>query len=280
MSLRPRSRALLVACSGIAAGAGACWDFDSLSDGRADAGIDAPLPGTDSGASGDAADAGFCVSLQPKPLFCEDFDRTALPGQFTEQHNTSGSETLDPTSYVSAPHSLLAQYMALPLNGALNVVLREKFALKGLPTTLTFDLFLQPVKADTSMANALSVVASVDYFDAANNRYAMQFSQMVNAGAVNLRFEEQSQPAGMGTTQTNHTLAGTLPMNQWTEVRLVVTGGRAQITYGGVFQADVALTNPIATPTTLQLSLGSSFETTPSQGWAMRYDNVTLDATP
>jgi hypothetical protein len=229
--------------------------------------------------SGDAADAGFCLSLQPKPLFCEDFDRTPLPGQFTEQHNTNGSETLDPTSYVSSPYSLLAQYMALPLNAPLNVVLREKFNLKGLPSTLTFDLFLEPVKADTSMANAISVVASVDYFDAANNRYAMQFSQLVNAGQVNLRFEEQSQPAAMATTQTNHALAGTLPMNKWTEVRLVVTAGHAQISYGGVLQADVTLTNPV-NPTTLQFSLGSSFESTPSQGWEMRYDNVTLDATP
>jgi hypothetical protein len=271
-----------VACSATAtaAGAVACWDFDSLSDGRADAGVDgAPPPGTDSGVPADAADAGFCVSLQPKPLFCEDFDRTLLPGQFTEQHNTNGSETLDPTSYVSSPHSLLAQYMPLPANAPLNVVLREKFTLKGLPSTLTFDLFLEPVKADTSMANALSVVASVDYFDTANNRYAMQFSQLVNAGQVNLRFEEQSQPAGMAATQTNHPLGGALPMNEWTEVRLVVTAGHAQISYGGVLQADVALTSPV-TPGTLQLSLGSSFESTPSQGWEMRYDNVTLDATP
>jgi hypothetical protein len=223
----------------------------------------------------------FCASLQPQPLFCEDFDRGPLPGQWSEQHETNGSETLDTKSFVSAPDSLLAQYMALPANQALNVVLRKQLQLAGLPSRLAFEFSFQPVQADT-MANAISVVASVDYFDLAGDRYAMQFSQLANAGQVVLRFEEQTQPANMATTQINHTLATPLPMAKWTDVRLVVTGGHAQITYGGAVQADVnvALTMPVITPSRLQLSIGSTFESTPSAGWATRYDNVTVDTTP
>jgi hypothetical protein len=294
MSPRLLLRPLLSACAAVAAGSGgaACWDFDSLSDGRADAGTDAPLPGPDTGSPGDAADgggtidagdAGFCASLSPKPLFCDDFDHEQLPGQWSEQHAMNGSEQLDPMSFVSPPDSLLVQYAALAANQPLNAVLRKQLTqlpFTGLPSKLTFEVFLEPVRADMT-ANAISVVASVDYFDVAGDRYAMQFSQQVNAGQVVLRFEEQAQPANMGTMQVNHPLPDALPFGQFTDVRLVVMGGRAQVTYGGTVETDVALIAPTpVTPTRVQLSLGATFESTPSAGWAMRYDNVTLDATP
>jgi hypothetical protein len=193
----------------------------------------------------------------------------------------NGSVGLDPTSFVSFPNSLLAQYMALPANQPLDVVLREQITqlpFAGLPSKLTFELFLEPVRADMT-ANAISVVASVDYFDNAGDRYAMQFSQLVNAGQVILRFEEQTQPHNMGTTQVVHALPDALPFGKWTDVRLVVTAGRAEVSYGGTVETDVALATPV-TPSRVQISLGSTFESTPSAGWAMRYDNVTLEATP
>jgi hypothetical protein len=131
------------------------------------------------------------------------------------------------------------------------------------------------------MPNPISVVASADYFDAAGDRYALQFSQLVNAGQVVLRFEEQTQFANMQSMQMVHDLPDVLPLGKWTDVRLVVMGVHAQVTYGGAVETNVPLITPTpVTPSRVQLSLGGTFESTPSTGWAMRYDNVTLDATP
>jgi hypothetical protein len=186
-------------------------------------------------------------------------------------------------SYVSSPNSLLVQYAALPAGQALNAVLRKQLTqlpFTGLPSKLTLEFFLQPVRADMT-ANAISVVGSADYFDAAGDRYALHFSQLTNAGQVYLRFEEQTQLANMGIMQVNHALPDALPLGKWTDVRLVVTGGHAQVTYGVAVEADVALVAPTpVTPTYIQLALGATFESEPSLGWALRYDNVTLDATP
>jgi hypothetical protein len=250
----------------------ACFDFDALSSGAVEGGPD--------GAVGDATDAAnsYCTSLVPQPLFCEDFDRTSLPGRWNVWRQTGGSLDLDTSAYVSPPNSLLAQYGALQPGQALDVLLRKQFTFTTLPSNFVLEFFVQPIRAD-SATNAAAVIASLDFNDSAGDRYSLQFSEVQNFGALGVRFEEQTGWSDGGTSYTNHPLPDGLTPGTWTDVRLEVTGAHARVTFGTALEIDAPLVITVV-GTRFQLALGSSYETEPSMGWSTRFDNVTLDTPP
>ena len=226
----------------------------------------------------------FCASQVPKPRFCDDFDQTPLPGAWNGFDQVGGVLRLESSSFVSPPNSLLGRFAA-GVAGQLNTALRARFPLPAPPTTITMRFQVQPSLGDPA-DQAVVAFASLDFFDAANNRYSPEFTLFRAKGAIRLQFGEQSALVGGGGTKyLAHDVPDPLPTGKWTSVRLVVTRGAVMTASARLFFGeDPGSTLEVDTPlamsvkaTTLQLTIGSSFETLPSQGWEILYDNVVLD---
>jgi hypothetical protein len=111
------------------------------------------------------------------------------PGGFFCASLSGGMLTLDTASFVSSPNSLLAQDNALS-SGTLDTALRSVFPV-ATTATITFDFQFQPVAVDPS-TSAVLVAASLDFTDAAMNRYTLQFTLVQEGTSLNMRFEEQA----------------------------------------------------------------------------------------
>ncbi len=236
------------------------------------------------GAGGAYADArsasGFCASQLPPPRLCDDFDEHPFPSLWGTFDQVGGSLGLDTAAFVSAPHSLLAQYSLLQPNQALNAALRTRFTLPPPPSKIGLQFQVQPVVADATNG-AATVVAALDFLDVSNNRYSVQFALAQQGGVLRFRLEEQSGFVDGGNAYVAHQLPDSLSAGVWTNVRLVITRtaattASARVSFGNVSEIDTALAMTV-NGTTLQLAIGSSFETEPSQGWKIRYDDVKLD---
>jgi hypothetical protein len=223
----------------------------------------------------------FCAALNPSPLFCEDFDVRPLPGLWTVVHQVGGSLAMDTATFVSAPNALLARNNALPAGQGLDNVLRAVFPLQGAPSTVTLQLELRPAMTDPT-PNAVLVVGAIDFVDAANNRYSVQLTLVNTAGALNVLLEEQTGFADGTSAYVAHPIPDPLAVGQWTHVLLTVvlsssTTGQAHVSFGAAHELDAPLQVRV-TATKLQLDVGSSYETEPSMGWNVLYDNVVFDS--
>jgi hypothetical protein len=117
-----------------------------------------------------------------------------------------------------------------------------------------------------------------------NNRYTLQFTLVQQGVALSMRFEEQSGFVDGGSAYANHPLPDPLTVGSWTAVELTVdrtaaNAATAHVSFGGTSEVDLPLSLSV-NATSLQLTVGSSFESEPSAGWKNRYDNVVLDIKP
>ena len=264
-------------------------DDDAAIDSNAEAGAetdaganaDAPAPdATPVDAPSGAASGPFCAKLSPRPLFCEDFDERGLPGPWSTFHQVGGTLSIDNAGFVSAPNSLFARYGAMPVGPELDDVLRVAFSLQNGPATTALELQVRPTIADPT-PNAAVVIAAVDFIDVANNRYSVQFTLVNKAGVPNVLLEEQSGFANGGTSYVPHAIPDPVPLGQWTDLRLTIvaasaTAAEAHVFFGAAHEIDVAL-NVTVRATKVQLDVGSTYETQPSMGWGVFYDNIAFD---
>jgi hypothetical protein len=100
-------------------------------------------------------------------------------------------------------------------------------------------------------------------------------------GQVHVRLEEESGFTDGGFAYVPHVLPDTLPLGGWTQVQVSVTRtgpttASAHVAFGNTTEIDTPLQMTVD-GNELQISIGSFFETEPSGGWELRYDNVTLD---
>jgi hypothetical protein len=261
---------------------------DSPGDGRAmDARVEAgPTPdGGDAGVNpcGAPTDAGFCTSLCPQPLYCQDFDKhTFLPGLFDSVTMTAGSLAVNAMASVSPPNSLLAQDNAMA-SGPLDTTGRKTFTALPASATITLDFQFQPAAADTTATGVL-VFASLDFTDAPMNRYTVQFTlaQIGSPNMLGVRFEEQAGYVDGGSYYNSHTISDPVTIGGWTHIVLTVnrtgpTAAKATVSFGGTTEIDNIPLAMSINATALQLTVGSPYESVPSTGWKSRYDNVILD---
>jgi hypothetical protein len=235
----------------------------------------------------------FCVSLLPKPTFCEDFDEvdagTFPPGWMAYQQG--GSLRVDRAAFVSPPAALRADVMPLAPFQPLSVKLQRQFPVAAAPSWLDFDLAVLPVAADTTAGNRL-VVTALDFVDAASNRYTFQIALQQNGGSLGVWFEEQAAFAGGGAQNyLSHAAIESIGIGQWVQIHVSVVltqgGGTARVLFDGRPEVEV----PIATDgdggldptlaillgaTTVVINLGSNYESEPSTGWTIEYDNVRM----
>jgi hypothetical protein len=242
-------------------------------DDAADAGDAAPIrPDADGGR--------FCASQPSRPTFCDDFDERPLPGPWSSFTATGGSLKLDPSAFVTPPNSLLAQDAPLPFGQPLDTALQTQFALPTSPATIVLAFQMQPVQADPN-AGAATVVAALDFTDVANNRYTVQFALVQQGMGLSLRLEEQAGFFDGGGAYMSHPVPDPLNVGTWTPIGLTLnwtapSSVRALVTFATAPEIEVPLAMSV-NATSLQLTIGSTFENEPSQGWKNRYDNVVLD---
>jgi hypothetical protein len=234
--------------------------------------------GSEAGAS-EAGASNYCATLSPTPAFCDDFDEHPLPGEWIVD-DVGGSLAEDSSSFVSPPDSLLAVYDALATGQPLDTRLRTPLSLPAPPSAIALEFQLEPVAADPTVGNA-AVVVALDFTDAATNRYTVQITLVRQQMAIGARLEEQSGFVDGMTSYSPHALADPLPPGQWTHIRLVITrssatAASALVTFNGKTELDTPLELTV-NPSDLQLTIGSTFETEPSDGWQNRFDNVRLD---
>jgi hypothetical protein len=220
----------------------------------------------------------FCASLSPQPVFCEDFDEHPLPGVWTPSE-VGGSLALSQSAFISAPSSLDVRFSALSTGQALDTALRVQFPLPAPPTTIAWEFQVRPVALDTT-PNGAAVVASLDFVDAENNRYSVQFTMFRVSSSAYLRLEEQSGFTDGGTQYAMHALPDPLDVG-WSRVQLVVTrsgptAASAHVAFGAKTELDTPLQMTV-NASALHVTIGSTYEMEPSSGWDILYDNVILN---
>jgi hypothetical protein len=288
----------------------ACFDFDATmsggppgdaSDANAqDANGDGAPPGAeasadgaprDAGADADArtADAGpYCANVTrptaPGALFfCDDFDEGPLPGAWDAFDEVGGALTETDAAFVSPLDSL--DETTDPDDGGhpVDVALRTPFPLPPSPSTISFAFDLEPVTIDP-MGAASIVLEAIDFLDGAGDRYSVELSIVVQSGATTLVLGEQSGAADGGTGYVAHQVPPTmtLPTGSFTRLEMDLawsapTSLHATVSMGGVPALDVPLSMTVQLAS-LQIGVGTSYVSTPSPGWHLRYDNVLFTA--
>jgi hypothetical protein len=177
--------------------------------------------------------------------------------------------------------SLLLTANALGAGQAFDVALRKDLTLPAPPSDLRFDFQVMPVQIDTTNAAAI-VLASIDFLDGTGDRYSVQLTIFQQGSAATVGFGTQSGFSDGGSSFTNQALPDPLAIGAWSSVRLEVASATAQQAAGRVFfngtsEANVGLSLPFV-PTALKVDLGASYETEPSLGWHLRFDNVLVTA--
>jgi hypothetical protein len=263
----------LVALVPLAMGLAACAAIEGLDKLQK---VDALVDG---GPVSDGASSGFCAS-KSGPLFCDDFESHGLPGPWATFHQTGGSLTIDEATSTSPPASLLEQ--ATPLSaGTIDLGLRTApLAMPALPATVHVEVAFDPVQVDPT-PNAGIVIASLDFDDAIQNRYSIILTLFPESDVLTLSLGEQTGFVDGGTAYTPHTVPTSIPKATWTRIAIDVTftdatTATAQLSLGGAsaFSPPVALHPTFAGMTQILFGIGSTYETVPSAGWTLRYDDV------
>jgi hypothetical protein len=292
-SLAGDASPLFPADGGGAADTGTAPPVDAGSDAPADAAMPPPVKdaGPDAADAADAAtppppsalpiylDAGVASWCDQHPgyAFCADFDETALPAGF----NASDGPFLIQTSSLpsSGPNDLLLHVPAQTGAGSFGSKLSRSFQTGATSVVLGFD-FYPEVLNDTS---AGILFAGLDFLGNANAKYSIRLAY--NAGAP--RLEESYLGSPSDVYHSNFTIA----TGGWSRIQVEITlpgavdGGDADagtatesIYVNGVLQGtSEVLTPPAGFDPRPNLLIGGVYGTSPTDGWALRYDNVTLD---
>ncbi len=261
---------------------------DSGSPPPVDAGSDAPVS-EDSGSTAppaalpiwlDAGTASWC-DLHPGYAFCADFDETPLPAGFSASDGAYLYQTSSRSS--SAPNDLLLNVPAQTGGGTWGSKLSRQFSTPASSVVLAFDF--DPEVLNSSSTGIL--FAGLDFLGNSNAKYSVRLAY--NQGAP--RLEESYLGSPSDVYHSNFTVS----TNAWSRIQVELTfpatvdGGASadaaappsateSIYVNGVLQGTVeTLTPPVGFDQAPNLLIGAVYGTNPTNGWALRYDNVTLD---
>jgi hypothetical protein len=250
-----------------------------------DADVDAGAEAGGDRAAPDAAPLGFCASRAPAPLFCDDFDEATVLKGWDSTAMQRGQLAVAGTAARSLPGALKVTVDPLT-SGLVDVAAYKKFASlagKRMVATMAFDLYLDVV--DTTHS-ADAVVAALDLLDPSGTLYELQIDAYLSGASVVVRFPEYSAPAGGGAEgYVAHDVTAPLALRTWTRVTIELTlttpaGGTsnaARLLFDGVPVSATPI-NVIGSMGVPQMVMGVSYVRPPSDGWTVRYDNVSFDA--
>ena len=245
-----------------------------------DTGPPPDAPGTDAGP------LGFCGSLSPSPLFCDDFDESSTFGKWDSTGTTHGIATIGSAVARSAPNGATATSNPLTTSVA-DVTIAKAFpTLTSTPRveTLAFDMFVE--KMDTTHG-AVAVVGALMLQDSAKALHEFQFVLTQTNGKIVATFPEYWDPGNGGATGfAEHDVSATVSLQTWIRVTIQLslfngtgTGSAARLFFDGTVVALLA-PNLITKNGAPQALLGLSYVQAPSDAWVVHYDNATFDTSP
>jgi hypothetical protein len=235
----------------------------------------------DGGASSIPSDAGTDSGV---PLFHDDFEGSQpLPRAWDLMTTTGGALDLDPSLFVSPTTSLRATSIGLDAGApgdAVNVTLRKLFTLPPAGTTMAYAFEAYPRQYD---ATANAVIGALQISDGAGDLYELQLDVQKNAaGALSVIFAEYTGFADGGTAYVPHPIPGSLAVGTWTSIRIelvLVQPPLARVFFDGSLQLETSVTPTIA-GTAVQISLGLSYASAPTEAWVVNYDDATYSLAP
>jgi hypothetical protein len=229
-------------------------------------------------AAGAAADTGT------PPLFSDDFEGPqSLPRGWDTIATSDGTLVLDTSTSVSPSTSLRATAAALaagaPGNAA-NVTVRKRFPMPAAQTTVAYDFEALVTRYDT--ANSANVViGALQVIDSVKDLYELQLDiGVAKAGAFTVIFAEYLGRSDGGSSYVAHPVASTFPAGAWTAVRIELTAAQpplARIYFNQSLVLETTVSIPIS-GTSMQISLGLSYVSAPSQDWLVNYDDAVYRA--
>jgi hypothetical protein len=234
----------------------------------------------------DGAVPTFCQSLQPQPLFCEDFDEgVALASEWSYILETRGSLALYGSASMSPPASMQAMTdVVMSANTSVDTAVYEDFSLTGMTFAGSIDLDLRVDQVDSNTGTA--VLAQFGLIDGSGNgQYYLQFVTNSNgANPLNCGVNEDYFATTTSGNPTPHPVSSTIPLHIWVHVRLTMTvpfsGGAGTATVrinGGA--TDTAPIQVEVANFTQSIGVGVLYASTPSNGWTVLVDNVVFNAT-
>jgi hypothetical protein len=287
---------LAMALGAFAARCSVLTSFDSLTSGSAEAGrgVDASSSvegstdaasaadvsaadgatseaGSDGGALDAKADAGFCASLSPAPKLCDDFDEP--DGGFAKwslQYEFGGGTlAIDSAESRSAPSSLLVSTPATANNAGARLAITPPGTAQHV--SFGFDLKVDTRDPQSGYAEIGYIVVTAGFQD--------NFYLRIYTDPTNNAFTAESYPDGASVPH-NLTLSTSISFDTWRRVVVDVdlaTAHAVTVTVDGVMAAQQALEPTLYMPGKLEVRPGIGYAAGPSSGWALRYDNVTVD---
>jgi hypothetical protein len=280
--------------SGSGVGGGDPSDGGAGADGGAAADASHPVPDQDAGPSGDAgvrdsgsgggADTstppGFCASLSPTPLFCDDFDEgAALAAPWDQLANTNGSEQLSATSYVSAPYAMLVSVDPNTPVTAVDVAGYKSFTSKqGLAGTATLAFEIRIDAADESSSSD-GILGAIQLWNG-STYWDLELEVFYDAATNDLKVSMSED--GNTSSYLQNFASSHLPLAQWTRVTLEITlsagtssAAPATMALDGTTVASATVNVSTSDPIP-ELLIGTTFATPCAGGWSVAYDNVTF----
>jgi hypothetical protein len=234
--------------------------------------------GSDAGGGGGGSDAmlGYCASLTPAPMFCDDFDEgKPLGSGWTRMTiNDLGTMALDTTYVHSGTTSV--RHAFTDHSGTMVTAARLELDLPGTTSMVTwsFDLYID-VRPTTGggqieIADVALHTASGDFFN----------DLMLNVGGASDYYHEEFEPSGgSGTFMSGDQLFPSLQSGHWYHIVMAIDLSAAsyQLSIDGTAVAVGAARFAIS-PGTVSVHDGFDWVSNTVSGWTIHTDNVAVDA--
>jgi hypothetical protein len=247
--------------------------------GVAEAGATVPLSAPPSWP--EAGTASWCTQFGYEATFCADFDESPLPSGFSAEDGAFLAETTSASQPSSGPNDLLLYVPQQPGSQAFGSKLSRQFQTSATTITLAFDI--KPESLNTTSSGIL--FAALDFTEkAAPAAYSLRLAY--NSGLPRLE-ESYLGTSSVSTPPDVYHANFNLPVGVWSRVEIDVdfggggtgdAGGATETIFvGGLRQGlPETLTPPAGFDARPNLLIGAVYGTSPTAGWAIRYDDVTL----
>jgi hypothetical protein len=299
---------LITNLNGLTGGGGGSPEASTPEDGSADAnGItpqgdgggpdDATVVGEDAG-SPEGSTPPFCASQSPVPTFCDDFDEdpedaAALAAPWDQVTGMGGSVQRAGQIFTSSPYAMLAMADS-PVTGNIDLAGYKAFtnlSKAGEYTagtfTLAFDLYV--VAADTTDSSDAVLAAFEMVGTVGNERWALQLETSYDASdagsSLDVSFSQNRTFGDGGNTYSpGPAVTLSLPLATWTRVTMIATttdvgAASVDLQFDGKEVSKTTTTIPFAGGIP-EILVGLTYAAPSSQGWTVRYDDVTFVASP
>jgi hypothetical protein len=229
----------------------------------------------------EAGTASWCTQFGYEAAFCADFDETPLPSGFSAQDGAFLAETSSASETTSGPNNLLLYVPPQPGSQTFGSKLSRQFQTSATTIALAFDI--KPESLNTTSSGLL--FAALDFTEkAAPAAYSLRLA--FNSGFPRLE-ESYLGSSTVSTPPDVYHTNFTLPMGVWSRVEIDIdfgsdgsgdAGGATETIFVGGLRQGIpeTLAPPAGFDARPNLLVGAVYGTSPTAGWAIRYDNVTL----